>query len=225
MVTLDRLWWQHLAPKSMHRRLGEVERLLSTWCKTPYGQYWLKVAREPTQCLRLFPGQAIPVVHFVALGDRPIFIAPQRLVRVGHRIVGASNFSSGRPLGDNEIAIAPSIRLDVVTDEALLKAAYRLEVLGHVPGVKSPSIIFSIPAHYLLSPMQWPDRAYVLYQHIFGMENSYPDDGFFYVGITKRRWQTRWAEHLRAVENGSRLLFHQKFREEREAGRIYLYSA
>jgi hypothetical protein len=52
------------------------------------------------------------------------------------------------------------------------------------------------------------------------MGNSYPDDGYFYVGITKRRWQTRWAEHLRAAENGSRLLFHKKFREESSAGRV-----
>lgn len=50
-------------------------------------------------------------------------------------------------------------------------------------------------------------------QHIFGMGNSYPNDRFFYVGITKRRWQTRWAEHLRAVEKGSQLLFHRKFKE------------
>ena len=83
-----------------------------------------------------------------------------------------------------------------------------------------PSIVFTIPAHYLLSPERWPDKAYALYQHIFGMGNSYPDDGFFYVGITKRRWQTRWAEHLRAVEKGSNLHFHRKFREERAAGRI-----
>ncbi|QBZ89180.1 hypothetical protein EPZ47_10785 [Pseudomonas viciae] len=75
-------------------------------------------------------------------------------------------------------------------------------------------------AHYLLSPERWPDKAYALYQHIFGMGNSYPDDGFFYVGITKRRWQTRWAEHFRAVKKGSNLHFHRKFREERDAGRI-----
>lgn len=220
MVTLNRLWWQHLAPKSMHRRLSEVEKALSTWCKSPYGQHWLKVALKPEQALRLFPGQAIPAVHLVALGSHPIFIAPQQTVREGHRFVGAREFTSGRPLADSEIAIAPEIRLDIVTDEALIKAALRLQLSGHVPGVKSPSMIFSIPAHYLLSPQQWPDKAYALYQHIFGMGNSYPNDGFFYVGITKRRWQTRWAEHLRAVKKGSQLLFHRKFREERAAGQI-----
>lgn len=220
MITLNRLWWQHLAPKSMHRRLDEVEKLLSTWCKSPYGQHWLKVARDPGQMLRLFPGQAIPVVHLVALGSIPIFIIPQQTVREGHRFVGAREFASGRPLANNELALMPTIRLDVVTDDALIKAALKFKISGHIPGVKSPSIVFSIPAHFLLSPQQWPDKAYALYQHIFGMENSYPDDGFFYVGITKRRWQTRWAEHLRAVENGSQLMFHRKFREERAAGQI-----
>ena len=204
----------------MHRRLVEVEQLLSGWCNTDYGRHWLKVARIPGQALRLLPGQLIPVMHLVALGSRQIFIVPQQPVRVGHRFVGARDFASGRPLAEGEIAIGPLIRLDIVSDEALISAAKELRLEAHVPGVKAPSIIFTIPAHYLLSPERWPDKAYALYQHIFGMGNSYPDDGFFYVGITKRRWQTRWAEHLRAVEKGSNLHFHQKFREEREAGRI-----
>lgn len=204
----------------MHRRLSEVEHLLSDWCNTAYGQHWLKVARHPGQTLRLLPGQLIPVVHLVALGDSSIFIAPQQQVRLGHRYVGAREFTSGRPLTETEIAIGPLIRLDVVTDEVLINAARRFQCGGDIPGVKAPSIVFTIPAHYLLSPERWPDKAYVLYQHIFGMGNSYPDDGFFYVGITKRRWQTRWAEHLRATENGSNLHFHRKYRDEMAAGRI-----
>ena len=220
MVKLNRVWWQHLAPKLMHRRLGEVEKLLSNWCATAYGQHWLKVARPPGHMLRLLPGDVIPVVHLVALGNRPIFITPQRPMKVGHRFVGSDQFASGRPLAENEIPVVPWIRLDIVTDEALINGALKMQLTGHIHGVTSPSTIFSIPAHYLLSPQQWPDKAYVLYQHIFGMGNSYPDDGFFYVGITKRRWQTRWAEHMRAVENGSNLAFHRKFRDEKAAGQI-----
>lgn len=220
MVRLNRLWWEHLAPKSMHRRLREVEQHLSRWCETDYGQHWLSVARKPGQAIRLLPGQFIPVVHLVALGSQPIFIVPQRPVKVGHRFVGAREFASGRPLAETEVAIGPLIRLDVVTDEELINAARKFQYRGNILGVKTPSIVFTIPAHYLLSPERWPDKAYALYQHIFGMGNSYPDDGFFYVGITKRRWQSRWAEHLRAVEKGSNLHFHRKFREERDAGRI-----
>ncbi|MNM31880.1 hypothetical protein D3C81_424650 [compost metagenome] len=220
MVTLNRLWWEHLAPKSMHRRLGEIERLLSKWCDSSYGKLWLSAAQRPEQCLRVFPGQPIPVVHLIALGDQPIYIAPQMPVREGHRFVGAREFSSGRPLADNEFPIRPAIRLDVVSDNSLIRAASRFDISRHIHSVTSPSIVFSIAAHYLLSPQKWPDKAYALYQHIFGMENSYPEDGFFYVGVTKRRWQARWAEHIRAAEKGSGLHFHRKFREEKAVGNI-----
>lgn len=220
MIRLNRLWWQHLAPKSMHRRLGEIERLLTNWCTTSYGQLWLKVACNPSGVLRLLPGQPIPVVHFIALGHQDIYIAAQRCIREGHRSVGGTEFISGHTLSANEHPISPMIRLDVVTDQALIDTALQRQIPRQVPGVTLPSIVFTIPAHHLLSPQRWPDRAYALYQHIFGEGNSYPDDGFFYVGITKRRWQSRWAEHMRAVEKGSQLLFHKKFREERGAARI-----
>jgi hypothetical protein len=83
-----------------------------------------------------------------------------------------------------------------------------------------PSQIFSCPAHLLLRPQGYPKKSYVLYQHIFGAGGSYPDRGWFYVGITTRKWQKRWSEHRRAIETGSPLLFHRKFREEMEAGAV-----
>jgi len=86
--------------------------------------------------------------------------------------------------------------------------------------IKSPSLVFTCPAHLLLRPTHYPKKAFVLYQHIFGSGGSYPDDGYFYVGVTTRSWQKRWAEHRRAVDSGSPLLFHRKFRDERDAGRI-----
>jgi len=66
----------------------------------------------------------------------------------------------------------------------------------------------------------YPKNSFVLYQHIFGAGGTYPDRSWFYVGITTRSWQKRWAEHRRAIESGSPLLFHRKFREEMEAGAI-----
>lgn len=53
----------------MHRRLGEVEKLLSNWCTTTYGQHWLKVARHPGHMLRLLVGKGVPSLtasHVVA---------------------------------------------------------------------------------------------------------------------------------------------------------------
>jgi hypothetical protein len=166
------------------------------------------------------PGQVIPVIHLIALGDRPLFIAPQPKIRVGHRSVGASEFRSGRPLDEGELAIRPEIRLEVVTDPTLLATAARMEAPLQVSGVKEPSIIFSSPATYLITPNLWPKKSYVLYQHIFGSGGSYPDDGFFYVGVTTRSWQIRWTEHRHAVEAGSPLLFHRRYREEMAADRV-----
>jgi hypothetical protein len=42
----QRQWWQHLAPKVMHRRLRDVEVLLREWCRSDYGTQWLRVARQ-----------------------------------------------------------------------------------------------------------------------------------------------------------------------------------
>ncbi|UIF89007.1 hypothetical protein [Cupriavidus sp. UYPR2.512] len=220
MISINREWWEHLSPKVMHQRLREMEALLRKWCSTDYGARWLSVARQEGGVLRVKPGQLIPVVHFVALGDRPIFIVPQQVIRVGHRMVGMDTFLSGRPLEEGELALRPEIRLDIVQDPVLLGAAARGETSPHIFGVKEPSLVFSAPAPYLLSPKLWPRKASVLYQHIFGSGASYPDDGFFYVGVTTRRWQTRWAEHRRAMETGSPLLFHRKLREEMAAGRV-----
>lgn len=165
-------------------------------------------------------GQFIPVVHFVALADRPIYIAPQQRVRPSHRMVGPDQFKSGHTLEEGELALGPEIRLDVVQDRALLAAAARFDTSPHVPGVKDPSQIFSAPARFLIAPNGWSKKSFVLYQHIFGEGPSYPDDGFFYVGVTTRSWQKRWAEHRRAMQAGSLLLFHRKLREELSQGRL-----
>ena len=135
-------------------------------------------------------------------------------------MVGSSAMASGRPLDDGELALRPQIRVDVVEDPALLTAAAMGQTSGRVAGVKEPATLFSAPATLLLAPKTWPKKAYVLYQHIFGDGGSYPDDGYFYVGVTTRTWQSRWSEHRRAMEAGSPLLFHRKLREELTAGRI-----
>jgi hypothetical protein len=220
VVSISRDWWGHLAPKVMHRRLHEVEALLHRWFQSDYGAHWLRIAKQDGGVIRVKPGQFIPVVHFVALADRPIFIAPQSRVREGHRMVGPDQFKSGNTLEEGELALRPEIRLDVVQDQALLAAAARFDTSPHIPDIKEPSQVFSAPARFLIAPTAWPKKSYVLYQHIFGEGPSYPDDGFFYVGVTTRSWQKRWAEHRRAVDAGSPLLFHRKLREELREGRV-----
>ncbi|MEZ2224352.1 hypothetical protein [Rhizobium sp. RCC_161_2] len=220
MVSINRTWWEHLAPKPMHRRRHEVQELLRRWCRTDYGVHWLKTARREHGVVRVKPGQLIPVVHFIALGDNDVFIAPQSKIRIGYRMVGTDQFQSGHILEENELALTPEIRLDVVEDKALLAAAARGDTSAHIDDVKNPSQVFSVPARLLLAPDALPKRAFVLYQHIFGAGPSYPNDGFFYVGVTTRSWQKRWAEHRRAMETGSPLRFHRKLREEMSAGRV-----
>lgn len=220
MVEINRGWWEHLAPKVMHRRMREVEALLKAWCRSAYGAHWLSTARREHGVIRVKPGQFIPVVHVIALADAHAYIAPQQLIRVGHRTVGQDRFESERPLEEGELALQPAIRLDVVEDPALLAAAARGDRSPHISGVKKPSLVFSAPARFLIAPTAWPKKAYVLYQHIFGEGPSYPEDGFFYVGVTTRSWQKRWVEHRRAMEKGSPLLFHRKLREELSAGRV-----
>lgn len=92
---INRASWEHLAPKPMHRRFREVETLLRQWCRSEYGAHWLRIARQKHGVIRVKPGQFIPVVHFIALGDSPVFIAPQLKVRLGHRMVGSDQFRSG----------------------------------------------------------------------------------------------------------------------------------
>jgi len=69
--------------------------------------------------------------------------------------------------------------------------------------VTRPALIFSCPAAMLLRPQGFPKKSHVLYQHIFRQGGSYPDQGFFYVGVTTRNWQKRWSEHRRNIKQGS----------------------
>lgn len=221
-VSIDRAWWEHLTPTPMHKLRGEVERQLRAWCKTDYGRFWLSSAREPGGVIRIKAGDAIPDFHMVAMRNGLQFVAPQRRMREGHRNVsiGTNELGSGKPHQTGELILSPVIRLDLVTDPALMAAARRFDINMVSAHVTEPSILFSAPAHIVIAPNGWPKKSFVLYQHIFGEGGSYPVDGYFYVGITTRSWKTRWAEHRRAMRKGSKLLFHRKLREELEAKRV-----
>lgn len=53
-----------------------------------------------------------------------------------------------------------------------------------------------------------------VYSHYFSLdEHGVAIDGArTYIGVTKRGWRTRWQEHLRSAERGSRYRFHQAIR-------------
>jgi len=220
VVTISKQWWEHLAPKPFHRRLREIEALLQQWYRTDYGALWLESARHEHGVIRVRPDQTIPVVHLISLANRPFYIAPFQKLRPGHRMVGDREGLRKGPLAADELAISPIISVELVQDPALLAAATRGDTSLDIEGLKEPSVLVSAPANLLLAPQLWPKKSFVLYQHIFGRGNSYPNDGYFYVGVTTRSWQERWAEHRRAIEAGSPLLFHKTLREELSAGRV-----
>lgn len=219
---IDRVWWKHLTPSPMHSMHGEVQQHLRHWCETEYGKFWLSAARNPGGVIRAKVGDSIPDFHMVAMRNGLKFVVPQQRLRQGHRQVstGTSEYRSGKPQQAEEFILSPVIRFDLVTDPALMAAARKFNTNMPSAHVSEPSILFSAPAHLLIAPTGWPKKSFVLYQHIFGEGNSYPIDGYFYVGITTRSWKTRWAEHRRAMRKGSTLLFHRKLREELEAKRV-----
>lgn len=218
---ISKLWWEHLAPKALVKRHKEVERLLSRFIQSDYGNFWFNAAKKPEGVIRCKRDQYIPVLKLIFVGDAPGVIAKFEYLQKGHRTVSTQNeFESGKVLEDDELVMVPLISVDLVTDTLLIEAARKGISSIDESKIIQPSLLFTIPAHYLLSPQHFPLTSYVLYQHIFGRGNSYPNDGYFYVGVTTRSWQTRWAEHQRAIKNGSPLLFHRKFREESQNGGI-----
>lgn len=222
MLQLNRLWWEHLAPKPLISRCNEIESLLKTFINShPYGKEWYKVALQPEGVFRLKAGQVIPVIHMTFMGSRPGFVAPLKELKVGHRTVTRdTKYLSGKVLENEEKVINPIIEVELVIDPLFISAASRGVTSIDEAKIKQPSLVFSIPAHLLLTPQYFPKKSYVLYQHIFGNGGSYPNDGYFYVGVTTRSWQKRWTEHKYAIETGSPLLFHRKFREEAERGKV-----
>lgn len=219
-VKINRHWWEYLTTGAIRHRLPEVNALLKDWCQTTYGRLWLQSAVQKSGVVRARVGDKIPTVHLIALDEDPFFIGQQMYVTEEGRSIGPTQFGSGRQLEEGEVALQPQIVIELVTDRALLQAVQRGEWDSHVERVTIPAQLFSLPAHLLLAPRAETKRAYVIYQHIFGAGSSYPVDGYFYVGVTKRSWRRRWAEHLRGINGQSNLLFHRTFRDEREAGRI-----
>jgi hypothetical protein len=222
MLKINKLWWEHLAPKPLISRRSEIENLLNDFIRSSdHGEDWYKAAQNPNGIFRLKPGQIIPVVQLTFLDKEPGFIAPFKKLRPDHRtVISTTKYLSGKDLDEEERVIGPIIQVDLVIDPLFVEAAKRGQTTINENHIKQPSLLFSIPAHFLISPKHFPKKAFILYQHIFGNGGSYPNDGYFYVGVTTRSWQKRWSEHKRAIRRGSPLLFHRTFSEEEESGRV-----
>ncbi|WP_213664391.1 hypothetical protein [Stutzerimonas stutzeri] len=165
---------------------------------------------------------AFPVVHLVAMcrnGGWIYYPAPQTMyaIRDGHRTVSSS--------GGETRGAQPIIRFEIVTDQVLVPSKEKLELFksagASAPEFRTPFEAVAKPAQLFSAPLAILKKGtagrfrqpFSLYQHVFGGGHEYPDDGLFYIGITARDWQKRWAEHRAAINRDSPLKFHRMYRE------------
>jgi hypothetical protein len=74
--------------------------------------------------------------------------------------------------------------------------------------------ITSVPLQMVLDNAPSCFDRYQMYQHDFLIDGASESiKNACYVGITKRGWRTRWAEHVRAAKSGSHYRFHQAIRQ------------
>ncbi|WP_161556370.1 hypothetical protein [Citrobacter freundii] len=133
-ITIDKLWWEYLAPKQLISRRREVESLINDFIRADMGGEWASVAENPNGVFRVKPSQRIPILHITFLGKRPGFIAPFNIMREGHRAVtSVSKLESDKELDADELVIAPVISVDVVTDPLFIQAAMTCSPLISTP--------------------------------------------------------------------------------------------
>lgn len=134
--------------------------------------------------------------------------------------------NSSTPLpSSKEISFSSAKIEDNTPDKGVLSPSHLIII------IENKNFQFS---HRFLAPLEFvlktnehlvtaPD-SYQVYEHIFFSKNSIKKvkkarnavqakkilfrDYKIYIGLTKRTWQTRYKEHLRAARKGSKLLFH-----------------
>lgn len=74
--------------------------------------------------------------------------------------------------------------------------------------------IIGLPLIMTLANVRDLSGTYQVYQHDFLFDEfNNPISNACYIGITKRGWRTRWAEHIRSANSGSHYRFHQAIRQ------------
>jgi hypothetical protein len=90
-------------------------------------------------------------------------------------------------------------------------AAPRLLSVRSFHGNRHENIGMALPA--LLSTAPSVSNSFQVYDHTFSTDEiGSPIERARYIGVTKRGWRTRWAEHVRAANSGSHYRFHQAIR-------------
>lgn len=82
-----------------------------------------------------------------------------------------------------------------------------------------------IPLGSIIKTMRSVVNQYQVYCHRFcNDENGVVLDGLSYIGVTKRGWQTRLTEHVRAARSGSKYRFHEALRRWGDAATTVSHS-
>lgn len=117
-MKLNKVCWEHLAPKSMVGRRREVKQMFEDFVRSSDygGGEWARVAANPHVVFGLKPGHVIPAVRMIFMGDRPGFISPFRKLMDGHRTVDRKPEYGLGAQGEGELAIQPTISVEVITD-------------------------------------------------------------------------------------------------------------
>lgn len=86
--------------------------------------------------------------------------------------------------------------------------------LGVVVKRSKRRVIIELPVASVLRSVRDISDLYQVYSHSYVHDELGGNigDGASYIGVTKRGWRTRWAEHARSAERGSRYRFHQAIR-------------
>lgn len=127
---------------------------------------------------------------------------------------GIMNISLDVDIGEFRATFAPN---DKVYSDINGRTSQQLTLAIRIICAERTEITY-LPMSMVLPQADSLVRSYQVYQHLFlrdatGLEIQ----GASYIGITKRGWRTRWAEHVRAANYGSHYLFHNAIRRYRGA--------
>ncbi|SOC30352.1 hypothetical protein [Thalassospira xiamenensis] len=238
---LNQRWFEHLSPREFHAHFRHFDHLFRVFLGR-HKDFGLKLdihgmAGAP---IKVKVGDPEPTIHLVAIKNSGkwtrFYIPPSRLSAVPDDARVSTMGQNVNIADSGYVFVHPLLRFEVVTDPYIAEQALSPKNIQAArtcqdappfePGaIRTPSQIFSTKLEYLVTTERVHGKGarlpqYFLYEHMFGNEHEYPFNGLFYVGITRRSWKKRWSEHRAAIERGSRLKFHQAFRERRDGGRL-----
>lgn len=86
-------------------------------------------------------------------------------------------------------------------------------------------VLITVPLPAILRTTRDISGQFQVYSHCYTHDETGANiERSTYIGVTKRGWRTRWQEHARSAERGSRYRFHQAIRHWGERARTVTHS-